>query len=238
MIGIYKIENKVNGKIYIGQSQDIERRFKQHINNAFNLKYSGYGTKFYNSIRKYGAENFELSIIEEVDKELLNEREKFYISKFDSWKNGLNTGPGGEVVSTGYGENHGEAKLNNEKVLAIKEELLNRDGLTQYQLAEKYGVTQSSISHINSGARWTTLGDYNYPIRKQGGKTGAKSHRSKLTEEEVITIRKRYVNETGPEIYIDFKDKISYTTLERALTGKTYSHLPTYRKKEKKWINK
>ena len=31
MIGIYKIENKVNGKVYIGQSIDIEKRWKNHI---------------------------------------------------------------------------------------------------------------------------------------------------------------------------------------------------------------
>ena len=31
MIGIYKIENKVNGKVYIGQSIDIEKRWKEHI---------------------------------------------------------------------------------------------------------------------------------------------------------------------------------------------------------------
>lgn len=30
MIGIYKITNKINGKMYIGQSNDIERRFKEH----------------------------------------------------------------------------------------------------------------------------------------------------------------------------------------------------------------
>ena len=34
MIGIYKITNKINNKIYIGQSKDIERRWKKHINNS------------------------------------------------------------------------------------------------------------------------------------------------------------------------------------------------------------
>ena len=36
MIGIYKIQNKLNGKIYVGQSVDIERRWKEHISDAKN----------------------------------------------------------------------------------------------------------------------------------------------------------------------------------------------------------
>ena len=38
MIGIYKITNIINGKTYIGQSVNIEKKFKTHKTNAFNKK--------------------------------------------------------------------------------------------------------------------------------------------------------------------------------------------------------
>ena len=58
-----------------------------------------------------------------------------------------------------------------------------------------------------------------------------------LTDEEVIKIRQRYVNETAGEIYEDYKNQLQYNTLQQILWGRTYKHLPIYKKKEKKWIN-
>jgi len=77
MIGIYKITNKINGKFYIGQSNNIKRRFQEHLiikhqqNQSLKL-----------AIKKYGKENFELSILEKMpnaNREKLNEREVYYI---------------------------------------------------------------------------------------------------------------------------------------------------------------
>lgn len=236
MIGIYKITNSSNGTVYIGQSVNIEGRFYQHITNAFNSNYSGYDTKFYRSIRKYGKEVFSLSIVEECTKFELNEKERFYIEEFDSWRNGLNSGPGGDIVSSGYGENHGQAKLTKENVLYIKKELSDENGLNQYELSEKFGVNQASISNINRGVRWAGVGNYSYPIRKQPSRTGEKSSRTKITEKEAIDIRNRYVKESGRAIYEDYKERVSYSTLEAVLIGRTYPYLPIYLKKDKKWI--
>ena len=44
MIGIYKITNNINGKIYIGQSIDIKERWKQHLYKAYNKKEIGYNS--------------------------------------------------------------------------------------------------------------------------------------------------------------------------------------------------
>ena len=54
MIGIYKIQNLINGKIYIGQSVHIKARFNAHKSEARN----GNTRPLYNAIRKYGVENF------------------------------------------------------------------------------------------------------------------------------------------------------------------------------------
>lgn len=86
--GIYKITNTVNGKIYIGQSVDIERRWKQHKKIGRNLledKYSrDYDKVLYRAMRKYGVDYFDFSIIEECPETALYEREQYWIKYYKS----------------------------------------------------------------------------------------------------------------------------------------------------------
>lgn len=77
--GIYKITNKINGKCYIGQSNDIHRRWKQEL--APNAKLNPHLAR---AFEKYGIDNFEFEIIEECKREQLNEREQFYIEIYNS----------------------------------------------------------------------------------------------------------------------------------------------------------
>lgn len=97
--GIYKITNLVNGKIYIGQSQDIYRRWQEHKKNFKYKKYSS--IILYKAFKKYGIDNFRFEIIEICEKEQLEEREKFNIKYFNSFigfknSNGYNMTLGGE----------------------------------------------------------------------------------------------------------------------------------------------
>lgn len=85
MIGIYKITNP-KGKIYIGQSTNINKRFKQY--KIIDCKNQ---IKLYNSLSKYNPENHLFEILEECEEELLNEKEIYWGSKFNVLdKNGLN----------------------------------------------------------------------------------------------------------------------------------------------------
>ena len=63
LCGIYKITNKINGKCYIGQSNDIHRRWKQEL--APNAKLNPHLAR---AFEKYGIDNFEFEIIEEAYK--------------------------------------------------------------------------------------------------------------------------------------------------------------------------
>lgn len=62
--GIYRITNKLNGKVYIGQSKDILRRFRQyHWGATSDCNYGETNHKITIAIREFGIENFEFSII-------------------------------------------------------------------------------------------------------------------------------------------------------------------------------
>lgn len=88
MCGIYKIENLKNGKVYVGQAVDIKRRWSRH---RMELKKGIHSNKYLQrAYDKYGVDAFRYSVIEECPKEKLNEREIFYIQKFDSFSNGYN----------------------------------------------------------------------------------------------------------------------------------------------------
>ncbi len=238
MQGIYKFTCRINNKVYIGQSINIESRYRGHYNNHRNSNLQDYNTKFYRALRKYGFENFDFAVIELIeDKNTVNDREIYWICYYDSFKNGYNSNSGGLKV-TDCNELHPNAKMSNEEVLALKDSLLN-SRISQYDLSKKYGVTQSEISNINTGKKWGNLGNYNYPIRKEEARLkGERSPKTVLNDEIVNTIRQRYVNETAKQIYKDYKDTCSYITFERALMGRTYNYLPIYKKKEKIWSKK
>lgn len=90
---IYKITNRVNNKVYIGQTHfTIEHRYKQHIKN-FNIEHRQ--QPLYKAFAKYGIENFSIEKLEEVECDKLNEREIYWIAYYDSFKNGYNATLGG-----------------------------------------------------------------------------------------------------------------------------------------------
>ena len=78
--GIYGILNTVNGKIYVGQSIKIEKRWKQHIRE---LRKNTHINKYLqNSFNKHGEEAFKFIILEECARENLNEREVYWVSYY------------------------------------------------------------------------------------------------------------------------------------------------------------
>lgn len=154
MIGIYKITNQVNGKIYIGQSIDISRRWRQHRNASC---YDS-DIPLYKAIKKYGIDNFTFEVIEECDMSLLNERELYWINFYDSYKQGYNA----TLEGTIYGH---EMKLSDDDIDNIIFDL-KESSLTQKELAIKYSVGEDTISEINQGKTRIKVG-ISYPIRNR-----------------------------------------------------------------------
>lgn len=86
---IYKFTNKENGMVYIGQTIAPKERYKTHF----------YGESFFGrEIRRLGYSSFDFEIIEKINLEDANERECYWISYFDSYKNGYNSTIGGSGI--------------------------------------------------------------------------------------------------------------------------------------------
>lgn len=91
---IYKVTNKINGKVYIGQSVEVLIQRKcRHTNDAKN----GNGYYLHRALRKYGVDNFKWEVIQickDIDE--LNQQEAYFIALYDSMNTGYNLTSGGE----------------------------------------------------------------------------------------------------------------------------------------------
>ena len=94
--GIYIIRNKINNKMYVGQSVNIKARWSQHLDALNKNKHCN--THLQNSWNKYGKVNFEFIIQEECDECNLNKKEKYWIKHNETHdsKYGYNKTYGGE----------------------------------------------------------------------------------------------------------------------------------------------
>ena len=159
MIGIYKFTNKLTGESYIGQSQDIHKRYLQHQNRHSNETLKHEDTYFHLMLRHYGFWNFEFEVLEECLKKDLDNRERYYIEKFKTeYPNGYNKTSGGNSA-------HAQ-KIDSVILYEIIDDLRNSE-LNESQLASKYGVHLNTISQINLGKSWHD-DEIDYPIRKHG----------------------------------------------------------------------
>ena len=97
--GIYAIINKQNNKMYIGQSQNIFQRWKEHKRNYKKFEND---TPLYHAMQYEGIKNFEFKVLEYCYIHQLNNKEQYYIEKYNSQiPNGYNITKGGSI----YGKN-------------------------------------------------------------------------------------------------------------------------------------
>lgn len=133
---IYKITNRVNGKVYIGQTRfTVEHRFKQHIKN-YNVEHRM--QPLYMAFAKYGIENFTVETVEECSIEKLDEREIFWIAKYDSFKNGYNATLGGTKGCKYFWTDNQYEEIRS----------MYLSGFTSQKIAEQFGVSAYTIIGI------------------------------------------------------------------------------------------
>jgi len=198
---IYKITNKVNGKIYIGQDK----------NN--NPNYLGSGKKIKRAVKKYGKENFIKEIIEEcVDENHMNEREVYWIIFYNSQdrKIGYNISEGGK---------EGDRKIGQD---------IFKNGVYDYWV-EKYGKEEADnrkkqkiekiIKHNKeNGSDLVKKGRYYLWLKKYGKKIADKKH---LEWRKKISEYQQHKLESGWKHSEEAKEKIRLSSKGRKLSEET-----------------
>lgn len=149
---IYKITNTINNKVYIGQTNNFERRMREHANKM----YGNCSKVLYDAIEKYGWQNFQCEIIEDYCEDY-NEKEAYWIKYYDSIKKGYNI----DLVSV-----HSELHIYIDELL-LKNILsdLKESELSFEDIANKYDISSAqTIRNINRGIAHRQK-DIKYPIR-------------------------------------------------------------------------
>ena len=162
---IYQYTNKINGKKYIGQTNNLERRKKQHIQDSIHCHQGheiSYNLPFHAAIRKYGIDNFDCEVLKIIDTEDWNE-----VNSLESMLIALNNtmAPNGYNLQAQCYANPGlnHSKLSDKTIQMIVKDL--EDGKYIPDLAEKYQISRSYLSDINNG-RCLRQQDKKYPLQQ------------------------------------------------------------------------
>lgn len=236
MTGIYKITNKINGHMYIGQSISIEHRWLEHLSDSTvseeiweknNRKQQSH---LHRAIRKYGKDNFIFEIIEECSIEELDSKEIYWIAYYNTFLDPqhYNMTAGGDGQRGRTGELSPGHKLTQEEANFIKEKLKLR--WTQEEIQQYLpNVNKSTISQINYGKSWFDPNEA-YPISINNG------HRQ-WSDEEAMSIKLEYSKGASVKD-LAIKYSASVPTIQKLISGKSYTNLPVLsREVEWKYIN-
>ena len=150
---IYKATNTKTGMSYIGQTVDFQARKNRHIKDAEYDREKDTSV-FHKSIRIHGADSFTWEILEECPKELLDEREIYWIDYFDTYNNGYNMTPGGE----------------------------NADKLLEWKRNNPKKVLEHNIKCVEKMKKWNEEHPEEYLSNLSKGREWKKSHKKETRE--------------------------------------------------------
>lgn len=195
--GIYKIDFP-NGKIYIGQSNNIKRRMYEHNNIQKNQK-QNYVAICDRAIIKYGKIQV-ITVLEECSESQLDEKEKFWIAYYHSdTKNiGYNIESGGK--RDGYFFR--QRKLSDSQILSIRQRRYNKERKKDVYQDYKENISWGGFEKIWLGVTFPQIGkEFLQPFvgktRQQyshEANVGLNNGRAKMTQEQIIQMRQEFEN--------------------------------------------
>jgi group I intron endonuclease len=155
-IGIYKITNP-KGRIYIGQSVDLENRFYHY--KIMNCKKQ---PRLYNSFLKYGVENHDFQILEECNLSYLSEKERYYQEKYNVLsKQGLN------CVLTSYENVRGRMSEESKQKISLKNKGVNNGMYGKVSLRKGIKVSEEICKKQSESQKRLYKNGYINPIAKK-----------------------------------------------------------------------
>lgn len=173
---IYVMENKINGKKYVGQTNNFQKRMNRHKSDSNNPNSHSYNYPLACAIRKYGWNNFKNYIIEELsddeDWSYVDEREKYFIFYYQSLitQNGYNITTGGQGCPKSEKMSY-EEKITKSKVFSANEikdiQRMLKEQVSYPDILEKYypKLKDSFLSNINTGLNFKN-DNWDYPLNK------------------------------------------------------------------------
>lgn len=216
---IYCIYNKLNSRSYIGQTiRTIETRFKEHKTNSNNLSRSIY---LYSDVKVFGWDNFKIFEIEKIEtdniselKTLLNEKEIFYIAKYNTlYPNGYNISKGGWLLKNTF-----------ESCKVYKFDL---DGnlLQEYQsmadAAENNHLSQADISNCCNNKKVSTVGGFYWSKSSILEKSNISMQKKRITMSDLSgNIIREFDSATDAAIIL-FGNKNKRSSISKCLTGES-----------------
>jgi group I intron endonuclease len=149
---IYCATNKINGKMYIGQTiGTLEARRAGHLTFAK----SDPRLHFTNALRKYGSENFSWHVLDKAEtKEDLNTLEMIYIDMFHTYTDGYNMTLGGDGGATFIGKSH--TKESREKIANSRKGMI-----TPESVRKKQSLSHKGFKHTEESKKKISLGQKN-----------------------------------------------------------------------------
>lgn len=218
---IYGYANPEGKILYVGQTITLEERNRKHLKyDPYSKNILEYSYPLSRGVRKHGEEYYSLVILEkDIEYNLLKDREIFYISKYDTFRNGYNQTPGGSIPP--------KITYKDEIILEVID--LLKTNLSYKDISEKTGLSFSHIDNINNGKRRKIHG-VKYPIRQnQIGTRGRK-----LTQEQVSEIADEIKKDVKSFDSIALEYSISQATVSKINSGARKSHYSNFPIRPKK----
>lgn len=201
---IYKITNKVNGKIYIGQTiQALEKRWRFHVRGAGKSS----SMPICRAIRKYGEDNFELSIIcSASNRDELDSLEEKYISEMNS------------LVPSGYNLRAGghSSRLHPDSIEKMREAHKNRPPISE--------ETHAKLSAAQLGNKNMLGKHHSEETRKKIGDGNRGKIVSDETREKIRRVR------TGTKLSEETRAKIGLESKRIGISKETRAKMAMARK--------
>lgn len=214
--GIYKITNKLNNKVYIGCSKNIQHRWIAHKSESVLENNPQYNYSIHKAFRKYGIDNFSFEIIELTEEKDLFDKEKYWIKFYDSYNNGYNETLGGDSGPSMPEEQNPNAKLTSNDVFDIRTKILQGAMLSEVYPMYADKITLKGFEHIWRGDNWINILpeaiDY---VKSKEYLSKARSHAriSRMSPEQIKTRQEIKENKKKGlkrlDVYEKYKDKYS-----------------------------